>query len=46
MRPIFDPEALPVIETDSRRALSTPRMPDFIRHRLLCATGVGARADR
>ena len=37
MRPKFDPEALPVIETDSRRApLSAPRMqPDFIRHRLL-----------
>lgn len=37
MRPIFDPQALPVIETDHRRApLSAPRMrPDFIRHRLL-----------
>ncbi|MEK7695972.1 MAG: CoA pyrophosphatase [Pseudomonadota bacterium] len=37
MRPTFDPETLPIIETDSRHApLSTPRMrPDFIRHRLL-----------
>lgn len=37
MRPKFDPEALPVVETDSHRApLSAPRMqPDFIRHRLL-----------
>ncbi|RZT42828.1 CoA pyrophosphatase [Cupriavidus agavae] len=37
MRPIFDPETLPVIATDLQRApLSAPRMqPDFIRHRLL-----------
>ncbi|MEN7527088.1 MULTISPECIES: CoA pyrophosphatase [unclassified Cupriavidus] len=37
MRPIFDPETLPVVATDHQRApLSAPRMqPDFIRHRLL-----------
>lgn len=37
MRPIFDPESLPVLDTDTRSIpLSTPRMqPDFIRRRLL-----------
>ncbi|CAG9165147.1 putative Nudix hydrolase NudL [Cupriavidus laharis] len=36
MRPAFDPESLPIIDTDTRRpALSAPRLrADFIRHRL------------
>lgn len=38
MRPVFDPESLPVISTDSHRpALSAPRLKvDFIRHRFRC----------
>ncbi len=36
MRPAFDPESLPVVDTDKRRpALSAPRLQaEFIRHRL------------
>ncbi|WER46807.1 CoA pyrophosphatase [Cupriavidus sp. WKF15] len=36
MRPVFDPESLPIIDVDKRRpALSAPRLQaDFIRHRL------------
>jgi hypothetical protein len=43
MRPIFDPQAIPVIETDHRRApLSAPRMRRFHPAQIALAPGMGA----